>query len=171
MSGIRFPFAIAAGLVSIAPVEAGPLSLEDFFRGALVATGAVENLRDGTRRPFTIAMTASWAGPTGTLAEDVAYADGEKQRKVWVFTKTGEGRFVGRRDDLTREAEVVEDAEGVRMSYKANTRIPSGSTLNLSFDDRLSALPDGTVSVRSDVTYLFLPAAHVTMTIKRLSAR
>lgn len=54
------------------------------------------------------------------------------------------------------------------MTYKANTRVPSGSTLNLSFEDRLTSLSDDTVSVRSDVSYLFIPAARVTMTISRL---
>lgn len=168
MNRLGFLLGIVALLTGPAPVRAGALSLESFFRGQMVATGAVENLRDGTRRPFTIAMTASWAGAAGTLSEEVAYADGEKQHKVWSFTKIGAGRFVGRREDLTRDADVVEDSDGVRMTYKANTRVPSGSTLNLSFEDRLTSLSDDTVSVRSDVSYLFIPAARVTMTISRL---
>lgn len=87
MNPLGFLLGIVALLTGPAPVRAGALSLESFFRGQMVATGAVENLRDGTRRPFTIAMTASWAGTVGTLSEEVAYADGEKQHKVWSLTK------------------------------------------------------------------------------------
>ena len=54
------------------------------------------------------------------------------------------------------------------MSYKANTRVPSGSTLNLSFEDRLTPVSPGLVAVRSDVSFLFLSAARVTMTVTRI---
>lgn len=163
--------ALGLALLSASAALAGPLSLETFFKGRLVAKGKVENLRDNTVRPFTIEMVASWAGPTGTLVEDVAYADGVREHKVWTFEKTGEGRFVGHREDLTRDADVSEDEAGVRMSYKANTKVPSGSTWNLSFEDRLTPVSRDSVTVRSDVSYLFVPAARVTMTITRLPGK
>ena len=169
MRKVRAGLSAVAGLaVTGTAACAGPLSLESFFRGHLVAKGQVEDLRAGSSRPFAMDMTATWSGATGTLVEDLAYADGERQHKIWTFEKTGAGQYVGHRADLTRDADVVEDERGVRMSYKANTRVPSGSTLNLAFEDRLIPVTADTVSVRSDVTYFFLPAARVTMTITRL---
>ena len=147
--------------------SAEPLTLEGFFQGKLAAKGTIENYKDGTHRDFTMAMTASWSGPKGTLIEEVSYVDGAREHKVWTFERVAAGRYVGRREDVTRDAEVTEDAEGIRMTYKANTRLPSGSTYNLAFDDRLTAVSPDVVEVRSDVSFLFVPAARVSMSITR----
>ena len=163
--------ALAATVGGTEAAKAGPLSLEKFFNGPLVAKGTVDNIRDGTKRDFTITMQASWAGPRGTLVEDVAYADGERERKVWTFNKVAEGRFTGRRADVDEDAEVTEDAEGVHVVYKARTPVPAGLTLNLSFDDRLTPVSPTTVRVKSDVSYLFVSAATVTMTITKGAAK
>ena len=154
-------------LAGVSPAAAGPLSLERFFNGPLSATGTVENLRDGTRRDFTIAMQGSWNGPHGTLIEDVAYADGERDHKVWSFLKIGEGRYTGRRADVTEDAEIIEDGQGVGMTYKAATKVPAGLTLNLSFADRLTLVAPNRVMVRSDVTYLYVSAATLTLDITK----
>ncbi len=125
---MRCPTLVALSLMACTHAAcAGPLSLQDFFRGRLSAKGSVENFKDGTRRDFTMAMSASWTGSKGTLIEDVVYADGEREHKVWSFDKVSDGHFTGTREDLTRDATVVEDAEGIGMSYKANTRLPSGT--------------------------------------------
>ena len=158
-------------LTGAPPAAAGPLSLERFFTGPLTATGTVENLRDGTRRDFTIAMQGRWNGPHGTLVEDVAYADGEKEHKVWSFEKVGDGRYLGRRSDVTRDAAIVEDDAGVAMTYKADTKVPPGLTLNLSFSDRFTLVAPDTVMVRSDVTYFGVSAAALTLRITRKAAR
>lgn len=164
---IGFCLAILAPLVAGRAAEAGPLSLEQFFRGRLTANGTVENLRQGGTRAFTMDMKASWDGPKGTLVQEVAFADGERQHKVWTFEKIGEGRFVGRRADLTRDADVVEDEKGVRMSYNATTPVPALGTLNLAFEERLTPVSRGVVAMQSDITFLFVSAARVTMTITR----
>lgn len=164
---IRSVLLLALVLTGAQAACAEPLTLDGFFRGKLTAKGTVENFKDGTHRAFTMDMWARWEGPTGTLVEDVSYVDGAREHKVWTFQKNGPGRYVGHREDVTRDAEVVEDADGIRMSYKANTRLPSGSSYNLAFDDRLTATSPTRVEVRSDVSYLFIPAARVTMTITR----
>lgn len=164
---------VLAGVLAFAiatEVHAGPLVLRDFFNGPLMAKGTVENLRDGTRRDFTITMLGSWTRSKGTLAEDIAYADGERDRKVWTFDKVGDGRYVGRRPDVTNDADIVEDETGIHMTYKAATKVPAGLTLNLSFDDRLTPVGPDRVAVRSDVTYLFVPAATLTLTITKAPA-
>ena len=170
MTPLRSTFTAALLLSGACSAEAGPLVLDHFFNGPLSVTGTVENLRDGTKRDFTIAMQGSWNGPRGTLVEDVAYADGERDHKVWEFTKIAEGRYVGRRADVTRDAEIVEDAGGVTMTYKAETKVPAGLTLNLSFSDRFTLVAPNRVSVRSDVTYLFVPAATLTLDITKVGS-
>ncbi|MDX7952975.1 DUF3833 family protein [Lichenihabitans sp. Uapishka_5] len=168
-----FRLILAAALcwAFVSPVEAGPLSLERFFNGPLLATGTVENRRDGSRRDFTIAMQGHWSGPHGTLIEDVAYADGERDHKEWQFERVAEGRYVGRRADVTEDAEIVEDDKGVTMTYKADTKVPAGLTLNLSFVDRLTLTTPNTVLVHSDVTYFHVSAATLTLNIIKKAAK
>ena len=163
---LSFLFTLAV-LTTPSPATANPLLLETFFRGSLLAKGTVENYRERTTRAFTMKMAASWSGSRGTLTEDLLYADGERQHKVWTFDRTSEGHFVGHREDLTKDAEVIEDDRGVRMSYKAETRLSSGSTYDLSFEDRLTAVSDDVVDARSAVSWLLIPAGEVTMTITK----
>jgi hypothetical protein len=162
---------LCGGLTPTGAASAAALSLETFFQGRLTAVGTLENFREKAKRDFTIAMQASWSGKTGTLVEEVAFADGERQHKVWTFDKIGAGRFIGHREDLTREAEVSEDSAGVHMTYKARTRVPSGDTFNLAFDDHLSPAGPNAVAVRSDISYFFIPAAQVTMTITKMGSK
>lgn len=171
MTPNRLTLATTLLLAAAPPAEAGPLSLERFFNGPLSATGTVENLRDGTKRDFTIAMQGSWDGPRGTLVEDVAYADGERDHKVWRFERVGEGRYTGRRADVTEDAAVVEDPQGIAMTYKAETKVRAGLTLNLSFSDRFTLVAPNKVLVRSDVTYLYVSAATLTLSITRLTGQ
>jgi hypothetical protein len=159
------------GLLTPTLAQAGPLSLRDFFNGPLTAVGTVENLRDGSRRDFTIDMRGTWTGPRGSLVEDVVYADGERDHKVWAFEQVGDGRYVGRRTDVTKDAEVVEDDKGIAMTYKAETKVPAGLTLDLSFSDRFTRVDPNKVVVRSDVTYMFVSAATMTLTITKPPGR
>src|SRR6478672_5092903 len=89
-------FATTGALAKDAPAarakaSSSKLVLEDFFRGPLTAQGEFINVRDGTRRGVAVKMHGRWDGTTLTLLEDFVYSDGEKDRKTWRFTKTGEG--------------------------------------------------------------------------------
>ena len=162
---------VPVALLLLGPAQAAPLSLQAFFQGHLTGQGTLENFREGTKRPFTADMEARWSGSRGTLVQEIAFADGERQHRVWTFDKVGPGRFTGQREDLTRTAEVTEDGDGVRMVYKANTRVPSGSTFNLAFDDRMTPVSPTTLRVKSDISYLFLSVAEITMTITRAATK
>jgi hypothetical protein len=159
--------AVLTGAASSFPAAAEPLRFDGFFKGNFTGKGEVDNYREGTHRDFTATMHAAWNGPRGTLVEDLAYADGEKKHFVWTFDKTGEGRFVGHRDDLINNADVFQDGDEVRMKYSAHTRVPPGKIYNLTFDDHFAQTSPTIVTLRGDVSYLFIGVGVTTMTITK----
>jgi hypothetical protein len=160
--------AVLVAVAALTPcARAEPLRLDGFFKGSFTGTGEVDNYRDGTHRPFTATMRANWTGPRGTLVEDLVYADGEKKHFVWTFDKAEDGHFVGHRDDLIHDADIVQDGDIVRMKYTAKTRLPSGKIYILSFDDHLAQTSPTTVTLQGDVSYLFIGVGVTHMTITR----
>jgi hypothetical protein len=153
----------------IAPA-AGKLVLEDFFRGPLIAEGEFLNTRDGTRRGLKVRMAGHWDGRVLTLREDFTYSDGEKDRKTWRFTKIGQGRYVGTREDVVGAAEVVEDGNDIRLSYTATVR-SKGSSYDIRFADRLALTRPRTVLNTAKLSYFFFDVGQVSLTIRQVGPR
>lgn len=143
------------------------LVLEEFFRGPLVAEGEFINSRDGTRRGVKVRMHGSWDGSVLTLVEDFAYTDGEKDRKTWRFTKTGEGRYLGTREDVVGQALVTQDGNDVRLTYTATVKTKSGGSYPIGFVDRLTLTGPGEVLNTAALSYLFFDVGQVRLTIRR----
>lgn len=151
-----------------APPAPGKLVLEDFFRGTLTADGTFTNTRDGTTRGLKVKMKGTWDGSTLTLVEDFVYSDGERDRKTWRFTRTGEGRYVGTREDVIGTADVVQDGNDVRLSYTARVTTKDGSSYRIRFADVLRLKDKRTVINTADLKAFFIvPVGTVDLTIRK----
>jgi hypothetical protein len=169
---------LAIGLVAwlgAAPAQAKPpapftgkLVLEEFFRGPLVAEGEFLNTRDGSRRGLKVRMHGSWDGKVLTLVEDFVYSDGEKDRKTWRFTKVGEGRYVGTREDVVGDAVVLQDGNDVTLAYTATVRTKDGGSYNIRFKDRLALIAPRTVLNTAALSWFVFDVGSVKLTIRRL---
>lgn len=170
MGPFRIAVVAVAMLVSAWPAaaEGRKLVLEDFFRGQLIAKGTFTNKWDGSHREVRVDMRGRWDGRVLTLIEDFAYADGERSRKTWRFTKTGEGRYVGHREDVIGTADVFEAGNAVRLEYVARQAVKTGGTYDLTFHDRLIQTAANEVVNLADVGLLFLDIGQVELKIRRL---
>jgi hypothetical protein len=144
------------------------LVLEEFFRGPLVAEGEFVNSRDNTRREVKVRMHGSWDGSVLTLVEDFVFSDGEKDRKTWRFTRTGEGRYLGTREDVIGQALVTQDGNDVLLAYTATVRTKSGGSYPIRFADRLTLTGPRQVLNTAALSYLFFDVGQVHLTIRRL---
>ena len=153
---------------SPAPVTPGPLVLEEFFRGPLVAEGEFVNARDGTRRSVRVRMRGDWDGRVLTLVEDFVFSDGEKDRKTWRFTRIGEGRYTGTREDVIGEALVRQVGNDVLLDYTATVRTAGGTGFPIRFADRLTLTDKRTVLNTATLSYLFFHVGDVRLAIHRL---
>jgi Protein of unknown function (DUF3833) len=171
---MKFHTALAAGVLSLLPLAAssaeaaaGKLVLEEFFNGSLTATGVFNNTRDGSKRMMKVAMRGKWDGKALTLREDFVYSDGERDRKTWVFTKTGEGRYVGTREDVIGTADVNQDGDAVRLSYVARVKTAKGDSYDVRFNDLLQLAGPRRVINTAQVTYFVVGVGNVELDIRK----
>ena len=145
-----------------------PFSLESFFVGRLVAEGSFVSRIDGSRRDLLAKMRGSWDGKTLTLVEDFAYADGERDRKTWRFTKVGPGRYVGTREDVIGEATVRDLGGRITLDYTATVKKKDGGSYDLRFADEIVPAAPGRALNTATVSLLFFPVGDVRLDIRRI---
>src|SRR5690349_20306730 len=81
------------------------LDIQSYFNGHLDAWGMFTNRSGRVVKRFKVGMECRWTGDNGTFDEAFEYSDGTRQRRVWQVRKTGEGRYIGRADDVVGDAQ------------------------------------------------------------------
>lgn len=100
------------------------LDLQQYFNGTLDAYGVFTDRSGSVVKRFTVLMLCSWTGDEGVLNEDFSYSDGTKQTRIWHLKKLGNGRFVGRADDVVGEA--MGESRGNAFHWSYTLRLPIG---------------------------------------------
>lgn len=115
--------------------QTGPaLDLRRYFDGELQAHGMFSDRSGEVMRRFVVAMRCRWQGEEGVLDEDFVYDDGEKQKRIWRLRHVGEGRYIGRADDVVGEA--LGATMGAAFQWRYTMRLPwRNSTVDVDFDD------------------------------------
>jgi hypothetical protein len=110
------------------------LDLRRYFNGSVRAHGMFSDRWGRVLRRFTVAMECSWNGEQGVLDEHFSYADGTRERRVWRLEHRGQGRYVGRADDVLGEAIGV--ASGNALQWRYVLKLPvDGRVWEVDFDD------------------------------------
>jgi hypothetical protein len=164
----RLFLAALAAAAAPAAAQAQPrFVLHEWFRGPTWAVGSFRNRFTGSERKLAVDLSGRWNGRALSLFEDFFYADGERDQKTWVFTRTAEGRYTGTREDVVTPAEVTQPTpDSVRFGYVADLSV-GGSVTRLSFDDTLTLRPDGTVLNVATVSRFFIPVGDVELVFRR----
>jgi hypothetical protein len=110
------------------------LDLKQYFNGELVAHGLFTDRAGKVARRFTVQLTGTWQGQSGTLDERFTYSDGKTERRVWRLTDEGGGRYTGRADDVVGVAEGR--AAGNALNWRYTLALPvDGKVYEVQFDD------------------------------------
>jgi hypothetical protein len=144
LSFIRLPAVLLAAALlascASAPVPADyaaekpVLDLKQYFNGELVAHGLFTDRAGKVARRFTVQLTGTWQGQSGTLDERFTYSDGKTERRVWRLTDEGGGRYTGRADDVVGVAEGR--AAGNALNWRYTLALPvDGKVYEVQFDD------------------------------------
>lgn len=142
---------------AVAEAKTPSVTLEGWFTGSSTATGRFTAI-NGVRRTFTVRLQGHWNGKVLTLREDFLFSDGTKDRKTWIFRKTGPGRYVGTREDVVGETEMTITGNVARFSYLVRlTGDPKEKPVR--FHDRMEFRSDGTVLNTALVTKYGIPVA------------
>lgn len=167
--------AASAGLASLSGLSgcAGPsvqdyaqekpvLDLREYLNGPLTAQGLFTDRSGRVVKRFTVQMTGQWQGEEGTLDEHFRYSDGTTQRRVWHLRHLGDGRYVGRADDVVGEARGESAGNAFHWTYTLALPV-DGRVWNVEFDDWMYRMDETTVLNRSAMSKFGLHLGDVTL--------
>lgn len=140
-------------------------TFEDYFKGRTVAYGKFSAI-NGVKRTFMVDLKGTWDGKTLKLVEDFKYDDGVKERKIWYFTKTAPGRYIGRRDDVKGVAKVRIRGNTARYGYRLYLDAENRSNL-VRLRDKMVLKDDGTVVNTARVFKFGIPVGRVVVNFAR----
>lgn len=131
----------SAPQVSHYSAEKPALDLRRYFNGKLKAHGMFSDRSGKVLRRFVVDMDCRWDGEQGVLDEQFAYADGTRERRVWRLTHLGDGRYVGRADDVVGEARGAVAGNAFQWTYTLKLPV-DGRVWEVDFDDWMFLIDD-----------------------------
>lgn len=149
-----------------APASAAEFKLEHYFAGRTIADGQFSAI-NGVSRKFKVLLTGSWNGKRLKLVEDFVYADGERDRKTWRFTKTGPNTYSGTREDVRGVALVTVTGNTARFSYDVYLDGAAKKNLVRFHDTMVLDAANGTVLNTAWVTKFGFPVAKTRVAFRR----
>ena len=152
------PFALLIGLAACGGLRLEEFenteprfALEDYFLGHTRVWGAFYDRFGNLRRQFVADIEGTFDGEVLTMDEVFLFDDGEREERVWEFTRLGEGRWEGRAADVVGLASVASAGRAVHLRY--DLELPVGErTWVVHFDDWLLLQPGEVVINRAQVT-------------------
>jgi hypothetical protein len=162
--------ALAAGCASPVPADyAGEkpvLDLKTYFNGELTAHGLFTDRSGKVVRRFTVLMTGTWQGDSGTLDERFTYSDGKTDRRVWHLTDQGGGHYIGRADDVVGDA--IGTAAGNALNWRYTLRLPvDGSVYDVQFDDWMYLMDERVMLNKAAMSKLGFRLGEVTLSFDK----
>ena len=171
---------LAAGLAGAATLAgcAGPqigqyaaekpvLDLRQYFNGTLDAYGIFTDRSGAVVKRFTVVMRCTWNGDEGVLDEDFIYSDGTTQKRIWRLKHLGNGRYVGRADDVVGEA--IGETQGNAFRWGYTLALPvDGKVWEVQFDDWMYLMDDRVMLNKAEMSKFGIRLGEVTLSfVKR----
>jgi hypothetical protein len=138
------------------------LVIEQYFVGETRAFGLFEDRFGNIRRQFTVDINGTWDGRRLVLDERFLYGDGERDRRVWTITKTGEQSYSGTADDVIGTASGQAYGNALNWRYEMDLKINDGA-LRVQFDDWMFLQPSGVLLNRARVSKFGIDIGSVTL--------
>ena len=140
------------------------LKLEEFFNGELVAYGMVQDYSNKVNQRFKVDMIGTWEGNQGVLDETFYYADGSTSKRIWYITKTGEGRYVGRADDVIGSADGKVSGNTLNWVYDLEIEL-DGEPFVITLDDWLYLIDENNMMNRTEMRKFGITVGEITIYI------
>ncbi|MFN7003222.1 MAG: DUF3833 family protein [Roseinatronobacter sp.] len=145
------------------------ITLDTAFRGRFRGAGLFRVNLTGSERRFQALLDGRLTGDRLTVVEDFIYDDGEENRLTWVFDRSGDQSWTGRREDTVGLAEVRELGDEIRLSYTADF-VSGGEVTRLGFEDVIYYSADGRLINDAIVSRWGFPVATVRFEMVRIGS-
>ena len=141
-------------------------NLMQFFEGEVKAWGIIEDRFGNLRRQFTVDMKGTVENGVLTLEEDFIYADGEKDKRIWKFSKLDSNSYKGLANDIVGEAIAKEQGNAFNMKYKMDLDL-GFAELRVSFNDWMFRIDNETIVNKASINKFGLNIANVTLFFRK----
>ena len=139
---------------------------QQFFNNQLVAEGFVRDRKGNVTRYFTADIMATWNDNSGTLDEVFIWSDGERQTRVWQFSKTTDNQYLGTAGDVLGNATMDYAGNAIRMTYQLDVPLKSGKTIAIDMDDWLFQVSDNSLVNVTKMTKWGFHVGEVVLTMR-----
>lgn len=146
---------------SNAATAAAETTLDEAFRGIALGHGRFKSGLIGLDRGFTVTTRGHQNGDFFVLDQQFRFDNGETDRRVWRFRRTGPNAWVGTRKDVIGEAKVQVAEDVITMKYDVLVPRKDGSKLTLHFEDRISRVGRKTLVNKAVIYTLGIPVGSV----------
>ena len=180
-AGTTLALAGVTGLASVALVgcasptpadyasQSPQLDLRQYFNGKLLAHGIVTGRSGEVLQRFTVQLTGSWVGDTGTLDERFSYSDGRQETRIWTLQRGADGRYIGTAADVKGEA--LGQAAGNALNWRYTLLLPvDGRTWEVQFDDWMFLVDERVMLNRAVFSKFGIRLGEVLLSFQRLPA-
>lgn len=145
-----------------------PLDLRRYFDGRLIAHGLVTDRGGRVLQRFTVRITGTWQGDTGTLDEQFSYADGRREQRVWTLQRHADGRWSGRAADVLGEAQG--QSAGNALNWRYTLKLPvDGQVWEIDFDDWMFLVDERVMINRAVMSKFGLRVGEVLLSFRKLA--
>ena len=141
-------------------------NLMQFFEGNVEAWGIVEDRFGNLKRQFKVDMNGTIKDGVLTLEEDFIYADGEKDKRIWQFSKLDENSYKGLANDIIGEAIAKERGNAFNMKYKMDLDL-GFSVLRVGFNDWMYRIDKETIINKASISKFGFNIATVTLFFRK----
>ncbi len=145
------------------------LDMRQYFNGTVDAYGVFTDRSGAVVKRFTVVMSCSWSGPAGqeegVLDEDFTYSDGTKQRRIWRLQRqggTGQGKYVGRADDVVGQALGEEAGNAFYWHYTLSLPV-DGTVIDVQFEDWMYLMNDRVMLNKATMSKFGVKLGEVTL--------
>lgn len=169
-------------LLALCMIQCGPKSVrsykdkmpkfvpEEYFVGCLQGSGGFFDRWGSLTRSFYLNVRGEVIDKVIYLHEDLLYDTGDRLERTYVITPTGENSYKLEANGLVGEGEIL--AYGNALNWKYVLRQPvKGKEWDLTFDDWMYLLEDGTILNRAFVTKFGLRVGEVSLHFRKVDTK
>ncbi|QKS27859.1 MAG: DUF3833 domain-containing protein [Candidatus Accumulibacter similis] len=146
------------------------LDLARYFEGTVDGWGIFQDRSGQVVKRFHVVIDASWATrdgvAVGTLDEHFSWSDGSTSRRVWTITRSADGRYVGRADDVVGDAEGKVAGNALHWRYVLALPV-DGRVWHVDFDDWMFLVDDQVMLNRARMSKFGFDLGEVTLSLRK----
>jgi len=125
--------------------------MDQFFSGELCAKGLVRNRDKTVNRKFVATIDAESSADLVVLDESFIFDDGEKQKRLWTFTRNND-LWLGSAGDVVGDAIGKTAGNTLHLTYRLKIKLEDDEEIVVNMDDWLHLVDENTLMGSTEIS-------------------